>query len=127
VEGKVYLCRHKVTNERVAVKLVPRGIDAEDRQRLHREIQLQASLFHVNIAELKQVVLTRKHLGIVMEYVSGGTLWQFCSRWAPPSARRRPRTSPCWAPAPTAGASSLWPAGLCKGLLLQLLARDRRC
>jgi serine/threonine protein kinase len=82
VEGKVYLCRHKVSNEHVAVKLVPRGIDAEQQQRLHREIQLQACLFHVNIAELKQVVLTRKHLGIVMEYAPGGTLWQFCRRCA---------------------------------------------
>jgi hypothetical protein len=101
VEGKVYLCRHKLTNERVAVKLVPRGIDAEERQRLQREIQLQACLFHVNIAELKQVVLTRKHLGIVMEYVPGGTLWQFCSRWGGPAPRLAAegrRAACCWRP-----------------------------
>jgi serine/threonine protein kinase len=80
VEGKVYLCKHRTTNELVAVKLVERGIDAEKRQCLQREIQLQARLFHVNIAELKQVLLTRKHLGIVMEYVPGGTLWEFCQK-----------------------------------------------
>jgi serine/threonine-protein kinase SRK2 len=80
VEGKVYLCKHKTTNELVAVKLVERGIDGEQRKRLQREIQLQARLFHVNIAELQQVLLSRKHLGIVMEYAPGGTLWDFCQK-----------------------------------------------
>lgn len=46
-----------------------------------KEIQLQARLSHVNIVELTQVVLTPRHLGIVMTYEAGGDLHAFCSRF----------------------------------------------
>jgi hypothetical protein len=50
-------------------------------EKTRREIQLQARLSHANIVELKRVVLTRHHLGIVMGYEAGGDLHGFCSRY----------------------------------------------
>lgn len=50
-------------------------------EKVRREIQLQARLSHVNIVELKQVLLTRKHLGIVMTYEAGGDLHSYATKY----------------------------------------------
>ncbi|KAI8471620.1 MAG: kinase-like domain-containing protein [Monoraphidium minutum] len=82
VEGEVWLATSKKTGAHTAVKLIPRGEDLGlGPDKVRREIQLQARLSHVNIVELKQVVLTPRHLGIVMTYEAGGDLHVFCSKF----------------------------------------------
>eukprot|EP00775_Hariotina_reticulata_P003264 gene3264-3542_t len=82
VEGVVHLATCNTTGDKVAIKLVARGPDLGlGPEKVRREIQLQARLSHVNIVELKQVVLTRRHLGIVMSYVAGGDLHSYCTRF----------------------------------------------
>ncbi|WIA14928.1 hypothetical protein OEZ85_001641 [Tetradesmus obliquus] len=82
VEGMVYLATCKASGAKVAIKLVPRGPELGlGPEKVRREIQLQARLSHVNIVELKQVILTRKHLGIVMTYEAGGDLHMYVTKY----------------------------------------------
>ncbi|CAN1278367.1 Serine/threonine-protein kinase SRK2E [Linum perenne] len=66
--GVARLMRDKQTNELVAVKYIERG----DK----REIINHRSLRHPNIVRFKEVILTPTHLAIVMEYASGGELFE---------------------------------------------------
>ncbi|KAJ8510245.1 hypothetical protein OPV22_000679 [Ensete ventricosum] len=71
--GVARLLRHKETKELVAVKYIPRGHKIDEN--VAREIINHRSLRHPNIIRFKEVVLTRTHLGIVMEYAAGGELF----------------------------------------------------
>lgn len=72
--GVARLMRDKQTKELVAVKYIERGekIDAN----VKREIINHRSLRHPNIVRFKEVILTPTHLAIVMEYASGGELFE---------------------------------------------------
>ncbi|XP_038887637.1 serine/threonine-protein kinase SRK2E isoform X1 [Benincasa hispida] len=72
--GIARLMRDKQTGELVAVKYIERGekIDAN----VKREIINHRSLRHPNIVRFKEVILTPTHLAIVMEYASGGELFE---------------------------------------------------
>ncbi|RDY10995.1 Serine/threonine-protein kinase SRK2E, partial [Mucuna pruriens] len=72
--GVARLMRDKRTQELVAVKYIERGakIDAN----VKREIINHRSLRHPNIIRFKEVILTPTHLAIVMEYASGGELFE---------------------------------------------------
>ncbi|CAJ1932795.1 unnamed protein product [Sphenostylis stenocarpa] len=72
--GVARLMKDKHTEELVAVKYIERGdkIDANVR----REIINHRSLRHPNIVRFKEVILTPTHLAIVMEYASGGELFE---------------------------------------------------
>ncbi|CAL9068723.1 serine/threonine-protein kinase SAPK7-like [Musa acuminata AAA Group] len=71
--GVARLLRHKETKELVAMKYIPRGQKIDEN--VAREIINHRSLRHPNIIRFKEVVLTRTHLGIVMEYAAGGELF----------------------------------------------------
>ncbi|CAD5195962.1 serine/threonine-protein kinase SAPK7 [Musa acuminata AAA Group] len=71
--GVARLLRHKDTKELVAMKYIPRGQKIDEN--VAREIINHRSLRHPNIIRFKEVVLTRTHLGIVMEYAAGGELF----------------------------------------------------
>lgn len=75
-EGETWLCIDKATNQEVAVKLIKRPIPKSITQIIQREIKILADLGdgHLNIVHADEVVLTRTHLGLVMEYVSGGNM-----------------------------------------------------
>ncbi|KAK9129621.1 hypothetical protein Sjap_010108 [Stephania japonica] len=72
--GLARLMRDKQTKELVAVKYIERGdkIDAN----VQREIINHRSLRHPNIVKFKEVILTPTHLAIIMEYASGGELFE---------------------------------------------------
>ncbi|KAL9253027.1 Serine/threonine-protein kinase SRK2I-like protein [Drosera capensis] len=72
--GVARLMRDKVTRELVAVKYIERGDKIDDNVR--REIVNHRSLRHPNIIRFKEVILTPTHLAIVMEYASGGELFE---------------------------------------------------
>ncbi|XP_041003672.1 serine/threonine-protein kinase SRK2I-like [Juglans microcarpa x Juglans regia] len=76
--GVARLMRDKQTKELVAVKYIERGDKIDENVR--REIINHRSLRHPNIVQFKEVILTPTHLAIVMEYASGGELFdRICS------------------------------------------------
>ncbi|KIY94966.1 protein kinase [Monoraphidium neglectum] len=72
-EGETWLCREKATNREVAIKLVRRPIPKSITQIIQREIRILADLGdgHLNIVHAEEVVLSRTHVGLVMEFVKG--------------------------------------------------------
>nr|VDC95400.1 unnamed protein product [Brassica oleracea] len=72
--GVARLLRHKETKDLVAMKYIERGRKIDEN--VAREIINHRSLRHPNIIRFKEVVLTPTHLAIVMEYASGGELFE---------------------------------------------------
>jgi serine/threonine-protein kinase SRK2 len=72
--GIARLMRNKTTGELVAVKYIERGEKIDEN--VQREIINHRSLRHPNIIRFKEVILTPTHLAIVMEYASGGELFE---------------------------------------------------
>jgi serine/threonine protein kinase len=74
--GETWLCRCRVTGELVAVKLMPRPLPGGMTTSIFREAKIGAQLGrgHLNIVKPRDLVLTRRHLGLVMEYVAGGNM-----------------------------------------------------
>ncbi|RZC25990.1 Serine/threonine-protein kinase SAPK2 isoform B [Glycine soja] len=68
------LVRDNYTNELFAVKFIERGQKIDEH--VQREIMNHRSLKHPNIIRFKEVLLTPTHLAIVMEYASGGELFE---------------------------------------------------
>jgi serine/threonine-protein kinase SRK2 len=57
----------------LAVKFVPRPLPKAAIPLMMAEVELQAQLGegHVNIITMRELMLTRTHLGLVMDYASG--------------------------------------------------------
>lgn len=72
--GVARLMRDKLSSELVAVKYIERGDKIDEN--VQREIINHRSLRHPNIVRFKEVILTPTHLAIVMEYASGGELFE---------------------------------------------------
>ncbi|KAG8368317.1 hypothetical protein BUALT_Bualt15G0033000 [Buddleja alternifolia] len=72
--GVARLMRDRQTNELVAAKYIERGEKIDEN--VQREIINHRSLRHPNIVKFKEVILTPTHLAIVMEYASGGELFE---------------------------------------------------
>ncbi|CAM9363048.1 unnamed protein product, partial [Scytosiphon promiscuus] len=75
--GKVKLAQHTVTNKKVAVKIINKSriknLDMMDKVR--REIHILRMCSHPHIIRLYQVIDTPSDIFVVMEYVSGGELF----------------------------------------------------
>ncbi|XP_050376535.1 serine/threonine-protein kinase SAPK2-like [Argentina anserina] len=72
--GVARLVRDKWTRELYAVKFIERSQKIDEH--VQREIMNHRSLKHPNIVQFKEVLLTPTHLAIVMEYASGGELFE---------------------------------------------------
>ncbi|GAA5909626.1 hypothetical protein JCM5296_002373 [Sporobolomyces johnsonii] len=76
--GKVKLGVHgERWGEDVAIKLIKRGnVDTAQRgEKVRREIEVLKAVRHPNIVRLYDVIETEKYIGIVLEYASGGELF----------------------------------------------------
>ncbi|GJN93942.1 hypothetical protein Rhopal_007001-T1 [Rhodotorula paludigena] len=76
--GKVKLGVHgERWGEDVAIKLIKRGnVDTVQRgEKVRREIEVLKLVRHPNIVRLYDVIETEKYIGIVIEYASGGELF----------------------------------------------------
>ncbi|EKM52459.1 uncharacterized protein PHACADRAFT_186606 [Phanerochaete carnosa HHB-10118-sp] len=75
--GKVKLGLHMQWGEEVAVKLIRRGnVESPVRMsKIEREIEVLRTLKHPNIVRLYDVIETDKYIGIILEYASGGELF----------------------------------------------------
>eukprot|EP00882_Tetradesmus_deserticola_P019235 GHRQ01020690.1.p1 GENE.GHRQ01020690.1~~GHRQ01020690.1.p1 ORF type:complete len:192 (+),score=65.35 GHRQ01020690.1:613-1188(+) len=74
--GDTWLCRDRVSGELLAVKLMQRPIPPMMGTNIMREVKIGAQLGkgHLNIVKPRELILTRTHLGLVMEYVAGGNM-----------------------------------------------------
>lgn len=81
-EGETWLCIDNKTKGEVAIKLVGRPIPRSITQIIQREIKILADLGdgHLNIVHADEVLLTRTHVGLVMEYVSGGNMVAYVTK-----------------------------------------------
>jgi protein-serine/threonine kinase len=64
----------------VAIKLIRRetlGSSPNRLQKIYREIQILRQLDHPNIVRLHEMVETDRHIGIILEYASGGELFDY--------------------------------------------------
>ncbi|WIA40085.1 hypothetical protein OEZ86_013498 [Tetradesmus obliquus] len=74
--GDTWLCRDRASGELLAVKLMQRPIPPLMGTNIMREVKIGAQLGkgHLNIVKPRELILTRTHLGLVMEYVAGGNM-----------------------------------------------------
>ncbi|KAF9329236.1 Serine/threonine-protein kinase brsk1 [Podila minutissima] len=78
--GCVKLGRHRKTNEQVAVKIISKASLANKaavHRGIEREIAIMKLINHPHVIRLYDVYETEKELFLVMEYVSGGELFEY--------------------------------------------------
>ncbi|KAI4895750.1 hypothetical protein NFI96_024055, partial [Prochilodus magdalenae] len=76
--AKVKLARHVLTGKEVAVKIIDKTqLNSSSLQKLFREVRIMKLLNHPNIVKLFQVIETEKTLYLVMEYASGGEVFDY--------------------------------------------------
>ncbi|KAI7868303.1 kinase-like domain-containing protein, partial [Spinellus fusiger] len=77
--GKVKLGMHIDTGQEVAVKLINKNTtnNACRANKIEREVSVLKSLKHPHIVQLVHVVESDKYIGIILEYASGGELFEY--------------------------------------------------
>ena len=77
--GVVVLAIHKITNEKVAIKILEKEkiIDKTDMNRIKKEIEILKQLRHSNIVHLYNVIETLTHIYLIMEYINGVELFDY--------------------------------------------------
>ncbi|KAM3135268.1 hypothetical protein pb186bvf_012566 [Paramecium bursaria] len=77
--GKVKLGIHKATGEKVAIKILEKQrIENEnDFTRVQREIHILRKIRHPNIIQLYEIIESEVKLYLIMEYASGGELFEY--------------------------------------------------
>ncbi|CAD7938578.1 unnamed protein product [Amoebophrya sp. A120] len=77
--GKVKLGTHILTGEKVAVKILEkeRIVDVADVERVAREIHILKLIRHPHIIQLYEIIETPKQLYLIMEFASGGELFDY--------------------------------------------------
>ena len=74
--AQVRIAYHEVANTKVAMKIVDkRSLDAENLDKIEREILILQQLAHPFIVKLYEVIRTERFLYIVTEYVNNGELF----------------------------------------------------
>ncbi|CAH1113283.1 unnamed protein product [Psylliodes chrysocephalus] len=76
--AKVKLAKHVPTGKEVAIKIIDKTqLTPGSLQKLFREVRIMKMLDHPNIVKLFQVIETDKTLYLVMEYASGGEVFDY--------------------------------------------------
>ncbi|XP_018909205.1 maternal embryonic leucine zipper kinase [Bemisia tabaci] len=73
--GKVKLATHILTGEKVAIKIMEKACLGDDLPRIEQEIKALKQFSHHHICQLYQVIETETHYFMVIEYCSGGELF----------------------------------------------------
>lgn len=92
--GKVKMGWKKEGGVQVAIKLIRRetlGNNPNRLPKIYREIAILRGLHHPNIVRLHEMVETERHIGIILEYASGGELFDYIlnHRYLKDNAARR--------------------------------------
>ena len=77
--SKVKLGIHKVTNQKVAIKILEKSkiLEKDDLERIIREMDIIRQLKHPNIAKVYEMCESDDFFFIMMEYCSGGELFNY--------------------------------------------------
>ncbi|KAM3861664.1 MAP/microtubule affinity-regulating kinase 3-like [Diretmus argenteus] len=76
--AKVKLARHILTGREVAIKIIDKTqLNPTSLQKLFREVRIMKILNHPNIVKLFEVIETEKTLYLVMEFASGGEVFDY--------------------------------------------------
>ncbi|KAJ3274635.1 hypothetical protein HDV01_002477 [Terramyces sp. JEL0728] len=77
--GKVKLGYHITSGEEVAIKFIKKDsvTTTEKRFKLQREIGILRTVSHPNLVHLIEVIENDTHIGMVLEYASGGELFEY--------------------------------------------------
>ncbi|KAJ3100883.1 Serine/threonine-protein kinase par-1 [Phlyctochytrium planicorne] len=76
--AKVKLAKHKLTGAEVAVKVIDKTkLDEKKLGKLYREVRIMKMLHHPHIVKLYEVIETKYTVFLVMEYASGGELYDY--------------------------------------------------
>lgn len=80
--GKVKLAKHEITGDHVAIKIInkKRMKSSKMNAKIKREIRLLRYFNHPNIIKLYDVLDTTTDIFVVMEYVSGGELFDLIAQ-----------------------------------------------
>ncbi|KAI9744590.1 MAG: hypothetical protein M1818_002119 [Claussenomyces sp. TS43310] len=92
--GKVKMGWKQEGGVQVAIKLIRRdsvGTNPTRLAKIYREIAILREISHPNIVRLHEMVETDKHIGIILEYASGGELFDYIlnHRYLKDNAARR--------------------------------------
>ena len=73
------LGKHILTGEQVAVKILEKDriSDMADVERVAREIHILKLIRHPHIVQLFEIIETERQLYLIMEYASGGELFDY--------------------------------------------------
>lgn len=76
--AKVKLAKHMPTGQEVAIKIIDKTqLNPSSLQKLFREVRIMKYLDHPNIVKLYEVIESEKTLYLVMEYASGGEVFDY--------------------------------------------------
>ncbi|KAJ6232623.1 protein kinase [Anaeramoeba flamelloides] len=78
--SKVKLATHKVTGQKVAIKIVSKKqllAKPKNLERIRREISVQKLIKHPSVIQIFDVYETKKHLFLVLEYLPKGELFDY--------------------------------------------------
>ena len=76
--AKVKLAKHELIGKEVAIKIIDKTqLNQGSLQKLFREVKFMKCLDHPNIVKLFEVIQTEKTLYLVMEYASGGEVFDY--------------------------------------------------
>ena len=77
--GKVKLAIHKLTQEKVAIKILEKNKikTKKDLERIEKEIKYMKILNHPNIVKIYEIIEDNNNFYISMEYVPGGELFNY--------------------------------------------------
>ncbi|CAI5447874.1 unnamed protein product [Caenorhabditis angaria] len=78
--GKVRLATHLLTNQKVAIKIIDKKQIGHDLPRVKTEMDALRNLSHQNICRLYHYIETEEKFYIVMEYCSGGEMFDYIVR-----------------------------------------------
>lgn len=80
--GKVKLATELETGKQVAIKTVPKSKikDPQDLKRIHKEIEIMASMVHPHIIAIHEVFENKEKIVLVMEYASRGELYDYADQ-----------------------------------------------
>ena len=89
--GKVRLAYHKLTNEKVAIKVIDKNQIKlkEDRKRIDSEILILKQIYHYNIAKLFSVIENEERIYLIQEYVQGFDLNFFIKKKEKPEIKEQ--------------------------------------
>ncbi|KJH43325.1 kinase domain protein [Dictyocaulus viviparus] len=76
--AKVKLAKHTITGQEVAIKIIDKtALNPSSLQKLFREVKIMKQLDHPNIVKLYQVMENDQTLYLVLEYASGGEVFDY--------------------------------------------------